>query len=334
MSAWGDMFFQIVRAVYLGESYRLESRVFNLSPRIVRPYDFSRRIKMADEYGRLVSSLDKRFRDAARSEMYRKGTGWLARGEQEARIRCIEIDGELHVLPVLTHERVVAIDTSTIGENTMVLGIFNIPDFESAYQYLGRHLALPKTHNHTEFHWSKLNQEKRQKVLANFSTLMQVSCDGLLVIKTDALLSPSGKLENVFSNLIDGCFSGYEATEGGFRYTLRKHLYTLANRTPIHCDADFGSLRPLRVATVFVERLGQRLQPDPVPTFANVKSHESRSIQVADILVGAIRTKLEENNDMSPITLLKFDKRKIRSQKGKTVSAYYWTKEVLALKAT
>ena len=60
-STWGKMFYEIVRAAYLGESYRLGSMVFNLSPHIVCPFDFSRRTKPADEYGCLISNLNKRF---------------------------------------------------------------------------------------------------------------------------------------------------------------------------------------------------------------------------------------------------------------------------------
>jgi len=324
------MFYEIVRAAYLGESYRLGSMVFNLSPHIVRPFDFSRRTKSADEYGRLISNLNKRFRDAARSDMYRRSTGWIALGEREAKIRTVEINDELHVVPILSCDRVVAIDTSTIDHNMMLLGIFNIPDYQAAYEYLERHLTLPRTHNRKEFHWSKLNQENRQKVLENFRTLMQISCDSLITIRTDALISPLGKVENIFTNLIDGCFSGYETTEGKFRNVLRQHLYILTNKVPIHCDADFGTLKPLQVATIYVKRLGTGLQPDPMPTFVNLKSHESKPIQVADILIGAIRSRLQENTDQAPLNVLKFDKRKIKSQKGKTVSAYYWTRNKLA----
>jgi hypothetical protein len=323
-----EMFFDIVRAAYLGEEYRLGTTIFKLSPRIARPYDFSRRtIRKADEYERLMSSLDSRFRDAARSDLYRRDTGWLDRGKRDCKIRVIEIDDEPHIIPTLVQEKTVAIDTSTINNSAMVLGICNIPDFQSAYTYLERHLALPKTHNHKEFRWSKLNPETRQKVLDDFATLLHISCNALLVIKTDALLSPSGKHENIFSNLIEGCFSGYETTEGRFRYSLRKYLYVLTNKTPIHCDADFGPLKPLQVATIYLKRLGHGLQPDPTPTFVNLRSHESKPIQVADILVGAIRTRLQEGTTSFPLTTLKFDKRKIKSQRGKTASAWFWTNE-------
>ena len=324
------MFFGIVRAAYLGEKYRLGSTVFDLSPRLVYPYDFSRKMtKRADEYDRLMLSLDRKFKDAARSDLYRKNIGWLDRGERENKIRIIEINDEPRIIPVLSRERTVSIDTSTIDSNTTILGIFNMPDFQSAYTYLEKHLKLPKTHNHEEFHWSKLSPENRRTVLANFSTFLQISCDGLLTIKTDALISPAGKYESILSNLIDGCFSGYETTEGKFRDSLRKHFYTLTNNTPVHCDADFGPLKPLQVTTIYVKRLGQGLQPEPTPTFVNLRSHESRPIQLGDILVGAIRTKLQEGIAPSPLKTLEFDKRKIKKQKGKTASAWFWAKEEL-----
>jgi len=323
-----ETFFGIVRAAYLGEEYRLGARTFNLSPRIVRPYDFSRRtITRSDEYGRLMASLDSKFRDAARSDLYRRRTGWLDRGKKDSKVRVIGIDGDLHVVPVLTQEKTVAIDTSTMNNSPMVLGICNMPDYRSTYVYLEKHLALPKTHNHEEFHWSKLNPDNRQKVLNSFSTFLQIACNALLVIKTDAFISPLGKLENIFSNLVDGCFSGYETTEGKHRYSLRKSLYAITNKVPIHCDADFGPLKPLQVATIYVKRLGIGLQPDPTPTFANLRSHQSQPIQVADILVGAIRTKLQQGDTLPLLKTLKFDKRKIRKQKGKTVSAWFWSTE-------
>jgi len=219
------MFFDIVRAAYLGEEYRLGTTIFKLSPRIARPYDFSRRtIRKADEYERLMSSLDSRFRDAARSDLYRRDTGWLDRGKRDCKIRVIEIDDEPHIIPTLVQEKTVAIDTSTINNSAMVLGICNIPDFQSAYTYLERHLALPKTHNHKEFRWSKLNPETRQKVLDDFATLLHISCNALLVIKTIALLSPSGKHENIFSNLIEGCFLINTFHLGSTQITQRKLL--------------------------------------------------------------------------------------------------------------
>lgn len=190
------LFFDIVRASYLGESYRLGQGTFNLSPRIPHAYDFSRRISRAsDEYERLMQSLDRRFRAAARSDLYRKDTGWLDRGEREAKIRVIDLDGEKHVLPVLSGERTVAVDTSAIDNTNMVVGIFYLPDYQSAYEYLEKHLVLPKTHNHSEYHWSKLSKVHRRRVLASLPILLRISCDAMLVIKTDALLSPSGKYE-------------------------------------------------------------------------------------------------------------------------------------------
>jgi hypothetical protein len=327
-SSWIEIFFDIVRAAYLGQEYRLDSTTFKLSPRIARPYDFSRRtIKSGNEYDRLMSSLDSRFKDAAGSDLYRRGTGWLDRGTRDGKIRIIEINKEPHIIPVLTATRIVAIDTSTIEGHAVVLGFLSLPDFQSAYTYLERHLELPKTHNHEELHWSKLNQECRRKVLDNFPVLLQISCDALLVIKTDALISPKGKHESVLTNLIDGCFSGYESTEGKFRQSLREHFYAKTNNTPIHCDADFSPLAPLKVATTYVKRLGDGLRPAPTPTFVDLRSHESKPIQVADMLIGAMRNRLQENNTPQLLTTLKFDKRKIKSQKGKTVSAWFWTKE-------
>lgn len=76
--------------------------IYTLCPRIVRAYDFARKIdKPSDEYERLISGLDRRFRDSARTDMYGDRTGWLDRGVQDSKIREINGDGERQVLPVL-----------------------------------------------------------------------------------------------------------------------------------------------------------------------------------------------------------------------------------------
>jgi len=71
-SSWIEIFVDIVRAAYLGQEYRLDSTTFKLSPRIARPYDFSRRtIKSGNEYDRLMSSLDSRFKESDEEELAR-----------------------------------------------------------------------------------------------------------------------------------------------------------------------------------------------------------------------------------------------------------------------
>jgi hypothetical protein len=104
----------------------------------------------------------------------------------------------------------VGIDTSGLGDDETVIVICSIPDYEGAYYFLEKHLKLPKDHNMQELHWLKLSSECRKTVLEKFKLVLPVCCDGLLVIRTNALIRREDKIQNLFRNLIEGCFSGYE----------------------------------------------------------------------------------------------------------------------------
>jgi len=277
--------------------------------------------------------LDPRFKGLARTEVYRvKRKGWIKQGldgYEGVKIRRIKVGEEVFLLPVLSDRPSVGIDTSFISPRTTVIAFCFLPDSKAAHIYLEKHLRSPKTLNHQEFKWAKLNSEFKEMVLERSKLFLALSCEGILLIETDALVSPIGKIENIFSNLIKGCFSGYEndPTQRTLRPALRRRFLGLANNVEVHCDADFRPLTPNKVVRYFVRALARHNGEDferLVPLFADLKSHESEAIQVADIIVGALRTKIQHEGSLDPLRVLPFDDRKIRHCKGRFARAYYW----------
>jgi hypothetical protein len=331
-SGWINLFLSLIQDVYLGKKFTYERRTFNLKPKLVTPYDFSRKISHPEnDYEKLLALLDPRFKDASRAEIYRKRKGWIAQGLQGyhgTKIRRVKVDKSMFLLPVLSDKNSVGIDTSSIEQEATLLAFCFIADYEAAYIYFEKHLNLPKTHNHEEFRWTKLNQDYKAKVLERFKLLLSISCNAILLIETDAIISSIGKFENTFKNLIEGCFSGYEEdpTQARLRPALRKKFFQLANDVQVHCDKDFPHLASDKAVKLFIQTLAKQngWYEQYTPLFAPLKSHESKPIQIADIIVGALRTKIQNNDPLDPLTPLPFDKRKIASYKGKHAKAYYW----------
>ena len=330
---WVELFLSIVRNAYLGERFVYENKTFNLKPTLVTPYDFSRKIRrLKNDYEKLLASLNLSFKAAARTEVYRKRKGWVAlgiKGYHGTRIRRITVNKSVFLLPVLSQRSTVGIDTSSIENTITVLAFCFIPDYEAAYVYLEKHLGLPKTHNNPEFKWVKLNRNYRAKVLEKFDHVLAISCDAILLIETNAIISPIGKFENLFKNLVNGCFSGYERdrVQSRLRLQLRKKFFQLANDVPVHCDKDFPHLPSDKAVKLFVQTLAKRngWYEQYTPLYAPLKSHESKPIQITDIIVGALRTKIQNKDSLKPLSPLPFDKRKISAFKGKYVKAYYWS---------
>lgn len=329
---WIELFLSIIQRAYLGGDYAYQGETFNLAPTLVRPYDFFRKINNPkNDYERLLVSLEPRFKSVAKAEIYRRTTGWIAqglRGYGGIKIRRVEVDGDRFLLPVLSDKSSVGIDTSSIESKTTILGFCFIPDYEAAYLYLEKHLAVPKTHNPEEFKWSKLNQAYRTKLLQEFKSLISISCNAALIIDTNAIISSTGKFENLFKNLIEGCFSGYENDPryAKLRPGLRKKFFQLANDTPVHCDKDFPHLTSDKAVKLFVQTLAKQNEwyGEYTPLYAALKSHESKPIQLADIIVGAIRTKTQKRKPLDPLTPIAFDKRKIAAYKRTYAKAFYW----------
>lgn len=331
---WINLFFDIIEKAYLGNEFTYGIQRFKLQPALVRPADFHRRIlgSPSTSYEALLKSLDSDFKSVARSEVYRVKSGWIAqglRGYNGQKIRRIKVDENIFLIPNLSKRPSVGIDTSGLRSNDTVIIICSIPDYEGAYFFLERHLKLPKDHVKKELHWSKLNSTYRQVVLNEFTILLSICCDGLLVIKTNALNNRKGKVENLFKNLIDGCFSGYEKdpNQKDLRPALKKKFFKMVNGIETHCDADFPPLAPNKVVRLLVQTLAKKDGnhfETYTPLFAELRSHESKTIQISDIIVGAIRTKMETGNSLEPLQLLPFDIRKMKKYKRNPPRAYYW----------
>jgi len=329
------LFLRIVRCAFMGEPIEYEGRTFNLQPTLVTPSDFTRRqIKRPrSEYDLLLNSLDPRFKHLARTEVYRVRRGWVAqglKGYNGMRMRRIRVHNKIFLLPFLSKLSSVGIDTSSIPQTkTTVLSICFIPDSEASYIYLEKHLELPKMQNHGEIKWSRLNSKEKTKILDNFDLLLHICCNGIVMIKTGVLFSRKGKMENIFKNLIEGCFSGYEKDPNWkkLRPALKRRFFQLANEVPIHCDADFSPLKPDKAVRLLVQTLA-KLNGDRflkyTPLFAPLRSHESQTIQISDIIVGAFRTKIQNAESLNPFKPLPFDKRKGKSFRQRFVKAYYW----------
>jgi hypothetical protein len=324
--SWYGVFLQAVRDGFSGGTIRRESKIFTFSPRLVQPYDFLRRREGRDDFERYLDSIDERFFEVARSEMYRRERGWIDRAVGSGEIRRVRV-GELEALvPRLSTSASVGIDSSSIGNHWRIFGLFAIPDEASAYGYLEKHLGLPKTHNHGEIRWSKLNPEKRGSVIARFEQCIGVCCQAALLINTDVLTGAKSQIRDRIANLVDGCFGGYEKTDAQNRKSLRKRFFEMMNGAPVHCDPDFSPLPPGEVVRVILKRLSKQDGEfaECTPLVAQLHSHESRPIQIADVLVGAIGRLLGERKSILPLRRLRFDPRRIRSYPKTRAECYYF----------
>jgi hypothetical protein len=330
---WIDLFFDIIEKAYLGSDFHYGKQTFRLQPTLVQPADFYRRTfgSSLASYESLLKALSTTFKSLASSEVYRDRTGWIAqglKGYDGCRIRRIEVDGDVFLIPDFSKEPSIGIDTSGLGNNDSVIVICSIPDYESAYIFLERHLKLPKDHYKKEFHWSKLNAKYREELLKKFRLILSICSDGLLVIKTNALNDRRGKIENLFKNLIEGCFSGYERDPNQKdRQNLKRKFFEIVNKVQIHCDADFRPLTPDRVVRLLVQTLAKKdgdQFEQYTPLFANLHSHESKPIQITDILAGMIKTAIGTGASQKSLQQLPFDLRKLKRYSDNPPKAYFW----------
>ena len=297
------------------------------------PADFQRRnIEPYTSYEALLKALDPSFKSLANSEVYRMRTGWIAKGlngHNGRKIRRITIGEDAYLLPDLTKQPSVGIDTSGCENNSSIIVICSIPDYEGAYIWLQKHLKLPKDLRTQELHWTKLNTTYRQLLLSKFELTLSICCDGLLVLKTNAFIDRRGKTDNLFTNLIEGCFSGYEndPVQKGLRPSLKQKFFKATNGVQIHCDSDFTPLSPDKVVRLLVQTLAKQENgrfEEYTPLFANLHSHESKPIQIADIIAGMVKTKLEHKETQEVIKPLPFDLRKLKKYVDNPPKAYYW----------
>ena len=329
---WIELFFEIIEKAYMGSRFTYKDQSYQLKPTLVRPSDFYRRIGTPESsYTSLLKALDVTFKMVAHSEVYRAGTGWIdqgIKGFNGKKIFRISVGKDSFLIPDFASGRSVGIDTSGIGNNETVVAICCIPDYQGAFSFLENHMQLPKDHAKKELHWVKLNRSYRKSLLTAFELVLSICCDGLLVIRTNALIDRRDPAETLFNNLMEGCFSGYEAdpVQAKLRPELRQRFFGMINGTAIHCDNDFRPLVPIKIAKSVVTTLAKRngFSETCTPLCAALGSHESKPIQISDVLVGMIRTKLSNNEPVAPLKQLYFDARKMKKYRGNQPKVYYW----------
>ncbi len=327
-----NLFIDIIEKAYLGSDFQYKGQTFRLEHTLVMPGDFQRRnIEPTTSYESLLRALDPAFKALAASEVYRVRTGWIAKGlagHSGRKIRRIAVDNDVFLIPDLSRQQSIGIDTSGCNNGSIIV-ICSIPDYEGAYVWLSKHLNLPKDLRTQELHWTKLNNTYRQLLLDRFKLALSICCDGLLVIKTNAFIDRRGKTENLFTNLIEGCFSGYEGdpTQKDLRPSLKQKFFKVTNGVQIHCDSDFTPLTPDKIVRLLVQTLAKQDNghfEDYTPLFANLRSHESKPIQIADIIAGMVKTKIENREAEEILKPLPFDLRKLRKYSDNPPKAYYW----------
>lgn len=320
------LFLEIVRSAYLGEPFNYGGTTFNLKPTIVSSYDFIKEIhKPQTEYERLLRALPEDFKRTARSELYRKTGGWVGQKRGNFEVRRVKDAGEEVLLPVLS-ERTVGIDSSGIGNKSTVFAFCFFSDPEAGYDYLEGHLSLPKTRNHVEIKWSKLAPKYKKKVSKHYDQILNFFCEAVLVIETDAFISRVEKAANIFKKLIEGCFSGYQYKKK-IRLGLREKFFKLVNNTPIHSDPDFRPLTREKMVRLLVKTLAKRKNQflEYKPVHIPLESHESHPIQLADVIVGYVRSQIQRGGMPRAFSPLYFDQRKIKNPKYAKI--HYWFKE-------
>jgi len=327
------IFLEIIRRSFAGENFEHRNKGFKLAPTLVAPYDFLRKIESpSSEYHRLLSELGDDFRKIARTEMYRKGRGWIAQGVSQRKIKAITVDGKNLLVPILSPPTV-GIDTSGIDDSASIITICFMDNSGAGIVFLEKHLSLPKAKVPSEFKWNNLDSQNRTKASENLDLFLNVASCGLLAIHTNMLVSPISSRVYAFRDLIEGCFSGFEKTPyqpKNVRDGFRQRFFSMCNNIPIHCDADFRPLTSDKIARLLVSTLSKKNDKiqEFVPLHAELKSEESSSIQIADIAAGILGGKIR-NREKPPASLssLYFDNRKINKkarQKGKFAKAYFW----------
>jgi hypothetical protein len=327
------VFLDIVKNTFIGENFVYKNITFKLAPTLVAPYDFIKKIKSpSSEYERLLLELGSNFRRIARTEMYRRGRGWIARGISDGKIKEITMDDKHFLVPILSPPTV-GIDTSGVNNSTSIIIFCFMDNSDAGIVFLEKYLLLSKTKGISEFKWNKLDSQSRSKANDNLNLLLNITSCGSLAIHTNVLSSPIGSRMYIFRDLIEGCFSGYEKTPAqpkNIREGFRQSYFSMCNDIPIHCDADFRPLSSDKIARFLVSTLSKKNDKIQkfTPLHAELKSEESSSIQIADIVAGAIGMKIKNNEKPpTPYSSLYFDNRKINKmarKKGKSAKAYFW----------
>jgi len=286
-----DLFTDIVKSSFLGNPLSVASKSYSLEHTVLRKYDFLRKTPefgSKSEMNRLFSDLPPDFISSAKSELYRKSSGWIERGYNERKVKQFQIQSDHFLVPILS-KPAIGIDTSGNSGDRFVCFAF-YDNYKAAYHYFEKFLDIPKTTGQrAEFKWNKLNPTYRAKLDGELDNILGMSCEFVLIIKTNALDCTDEKIIDVFIKLIEGCFSNYEHKSKD-RSNLKDKLFQLANENPIHCDADFNPLGPDKIVKQFVKILSNG--KDHTPLHAEKDSHESEPIQVTDILCGILKDRI------------------------------------------
>jgi len=330
-----DIFVRAINDAFFGCDFKYKGKYRKLNPIILSTNDILKKItEPVIPFDMYLKSLPDSFKENARSEMYRKSTGWIPRGFNKKKIISYSIDDKTYLVPLLSTPTV-GIDSSGLNNSRTIVICF-LDNCDAVIEYFDNHLRLPKSSSPVEYKWNKLNQYNRIKVLENFMHIISMSCKGILAIHTNFIEIMRIMNSNIFTNMIDGCFTGYRLDPKQnlvFRSNLRRYFFSMCNNIPIHCDPDFFPLQSGRVVRLLVRvlsRIKKRTQPC-TPLHAEVTSEESNSIQVADIIAGVVSQKiLQGENPPNPFHRLFFDTRKLHrkySSKGVFIKAYYWLRK-------
>lgn len=328
-----DIFIHIIHQMYLGCDFQYDRRTISLNPQIFSPYFILREIKTPiTPLEKYVKHLPSDFLANARSEMYRKEGGWINRGVNEGIIiRFIE-EGETKLIPVLQSGISVGIDSSR-----NLFAVCCLDNVLTGIRYVEKYLKIRRDIRKNEFNWHSLNPIDKTYLITKINTLLNISCKAVFIINTNLINSTNRLTRSQFRGLIQGSFTGYETNptqNAEFRQNLRRYLFSLCNNISTHCDPDFGRLRPPAIVDLLVRelsRIGGKTQPC-IPTCATVASHESSSIQLADLIAGAFSTQIDVLNKIPPYPtkhLLFNDKwiSKTDTRKKRWAKAYYWLRE-------
>ena len=322
-----DFFTELVRCCFLGGKQVINGRSYSLEPTLLRRYDL---LRTEPEFGektginRLFSELPEDFKRNAKSELYRKSKGWIDKGYKENKIKQFKINDDAFLSPRLS-DSAIGIDTSTNDEITFICFAF-FDNHKSAYHYLEKILKIPKsTHKHIEFKWNKLSPSYRSTIDNNLEIILKMSCEFVLILKTNSLVNPEEKMTDIFIKLINGCFSNYNHKYNQ-RLKLQKKLFGLSNEIPIHCDADFSPLAPNKIVKQFVKVLAGG--NDYTPLHVQKESHESKAIQIADILCGSLKEHII-NKNRKFLKPWEFDSKLKSKTKERFAKCYFWNNNLI-----
>lgn len=318
-----ELFTEVVRCSFLGGKQVIDATNYTLEPTILRRYDF---LRTAPEFGsknglnRLFTDvINPTFATTAKSELYRKDSGWIDRSYSENKVKQFKIGKDFFLVPILS-KPTVGIDTSSTERDTFICFAF-YDNYAAAYHYFEAILKIPKSLTHRpEFKWNKLNTSYRRLVDDELENILKMSCKCVIMIKTNALICPDEKIIDVYVKLIQGLFSNYNHLSSQ-RLALKSLLFKLSNEIPVHCDADFSPLSTDKIVKQFVKNLAD--SSDFTPLHAQKDSHESQPIQVTDILCGALKKHIIDKNRKF-LQPWEFENKLKSSQQNKEAKCYLW----------